>query len=145
MFFKLRRAKIIGFRTIAFFLVALLSFFSYVEQARAGSIFSQEAEMLINALHKDLIKKRVCDNDFMCSEMLQTLTEGNKRIYLNMYGQTDTVLASYVVAFFIEKGKIITGGIPITLRVFPKPKTEYMGLKYAFGSNEYLIKLELNK
>ena len=70
--------------------------------------------------------------------------EDGDRIYLNMYAQTDMNLSGIVVKFIVEKGIKITGGMPITLRVFHKPKTQYLGLKSIFGKDES-IKLEINK
>ncbi len=145
MFFKIKKSKKTPFRAVTFLLVLIISGFSCIEQSLAGSPSSPYVDTLKIELIKVLIRDHVCENDQICREMLYMPTEGYSRIYLNMYGQTDTVLASHVAAFFVEKGLKITEGTPIALRVFPKPKDDYMGLRYAFGSNDYLMKLELNK
>lgn len=147
MFFTKIKLKKIRFRAAIFLLASMLSGFSYMEQSIAGGFSSPYSDKLIDGLIDYLIKHDVCDSDSTCGKMIQTRTEGTKRIYINMYGQTDLVVASHAVAFFIEQAPKITEGTPTTLHVYPKTKDEYMnkGFKYAFGNNEYLIKLELNK
>ncbi len=145
MIFKINKLKKIPFRAIIFFLATLLSCFSYIEQSLAGSNTSPYIGILKNELIEALVKDHVCKDREKCREILHMRGEGYSKIYLNMYDQADTLLASHVAEFFITKGLKITEGTPIALRVFPKPKSEYMGLRYAFGSDDYLIKLELNK
>lgn len=119
-------------------------FFS--QPASAGAGFSEQGNALSKALYNDLLKKGICTNVRACAESLQMYREDGKRIYVNMYGQKNTILASKVAAFYIEKGLNITGGMPITLKVFTGPKTQYLGLiKGLFGNNEEILKLELNK
>lgn len=119
----------------------------YSEQSLAGGGYSDYSDLLIDGLIEYLIKHKICDSDRSCGKMIQTRTEGSKRIYINMYGQTNTIVTSNAVAFFIEEALKISEGTPVTLSAYPKPNDEYMnkGFKYAFGNNEYIINLELNK
>ena len=115
-----------------------------LENSMAGGKFSDQGNALYKSLHDELIAKSVCTNFQNCSDALQMYGEDGDRIYLNMYAQTDMNLSGIVVKFIVEKGIKITGGMPITLRVFHKPKTQYLGLKSIFGKDES-IKLEINK
>lgn len=136
MFLKIEKISIV-------YLLVFLSFLSHPEKATAGNATPEQIYTLKEALRKKLVKEGICLNIDDCAPMLH---EGsNKRIYLNLYGQTDQKLSSYIIDFFIQEGIKITEGIPISLRVFPKVKDEYLGLKYTFGSNDYLIKLDINK
>ena len=127
---------------------ALVIFFTslvFSQASFAGGGFTEQGDALSEALYDELIKTRACSDDLMCTRSLQIYRADGKRIHLNMYGQKDTVLASIVVSFFIEKGLKITRGMPISLKVFSGPKSQYLGLKSIFGKNEEILKLELNK
>jgi hypothetical protein len=147
MFFKIKKLRTLASRAKIFFFASLLCYFSYFEQSMAGSYYSPYVSTLKDKLIDSLVENNVCKNREICREILHMYAEGTSRIYLNMYDQSDTELASHVAAFFIKEGLKITKGIPITLSTYPKPKDEYMnkGFKYAFGNDEYLINLEINK
>ena len=126
--------------------ITLLSALLFSELSFAGAGFTEQGNALTAALYDELVKQKVCSiNTQLSTCSLQMLRADGKRIHLNMYGQTDTLLASKVAAFLVEKGIIITRGMPITLKVFPAPKTEYLGLKSVFGLTDATLKLEINK
>lgn len=127
---------------------ALVIFFTslvFSQASFAGGGYSEQGTALSKALYKELIKQGICTDNQMCWNHLQMYRQDGKRIHLNMYGQKDTLLASKVAAFFVEKGLKITDGMPITFKVFPAQKEHYLGLKSIFGNNEEILKLELNK
>jgi hypothetical protein len=133
------------FRLTAIILSLLTGLF-YWKTSFAGSSYSEQGNDLTRALKENLIKQGFCSLDTRlptCS--LQMYRADGKRIHLNMYGQTDTILASKVAAFLVENGIKITKGMPITLKVFSAPKTEYLGLKSIFSKNDEFLKLALNK
>ncbi len=142
MSFKTKKNKTTLQKIFLYSFIAFLGSF-YIEPSIAGGATPDATYELKEALRKTLVKQGLCLNIEDCVSMSH---EGStKRIYLNLYDQIDKKLASHIVDFFIQEGIKITGGIPISFRVFPKDKEEYLGLRYTFGSNDYLIKLEINK
>lgn len=126
----------------------MVTFFTgllFSQDSFGGGGFTEQGNKLSEALYDELMKTRVCSDVRMCRNALQMYRADGKRIHMNMYGQTDTLLASKVAIFYIEKGMKITGGMPITFKVFPAPKEHYLGLKSIFGKDEEILKLELNK
>lgn len=133
------------YRKPIIFLIIFLGIFSYVEKSLAGDATSPYVSTLKNNLVEALIKDGICQDRILCRKNLQMRTEGYKRIYLNIYNQADVEIISYTTAFFIKEGLKITKGAPITLSIYPKSADDYMGFKYSFNNNDYLINLELNK
>jgi hypothetical protein len=116
------------------------------EASFADAGYTEQGNALTKALKEDLIQQGICSLDTRLPTCdLQMYRADGKRIHLNMYGQTDTILASKVAAFLVEKGLKISRGMPITLKVFSAPKSKYLGLKSIFSKNDELLKLELNK
>ncbi len=129
--------------------IIIYSFISFlgtsnIEQAIAGGATSPYVVPMIDGLIEYLIKHKVCDSEQTCGKMIETFTEGTKRVYINMYGQTDTAVTSHAVAFFTEEALKISEGTPITLSVFPKPHDDYVNQDF-FSKKDHLIQLTLNK
>lgn len=109
---------------------------------------SPQGSALTKALFDQLKAQGVCKDNRSCNDALQMYREDGKRIYLNMYSQKDKKLASIVAEFLVARGLQITGGLPITLRVYPDPKTQYLGPVgnlAIIGVTPESIKLEINK
>jgi hypothetical protein len=111
----------------------------------SGKDFSKQGNALYKSLVEELIKQRMCTEYQSCFEILQLYSDDGDRIYMNMYGQINTKISSIVISHFIKKGISTTDGMPITLRIFPKPKSEYVGLWSIFKKSDESIKLEINK
>lgn len=111
----------------------------------AGEKYSEQGHALSKALVVELVKEKICVDVKACAEMLQMYGEDGDRIHLHIYSQTNRSFVSAVSRYLIESGLKVTGGVPITLLAFPGSHAQYMGIKAAFGSKEYAIKLEINK
>ena len=129
-------------------MVAFVAGLFFSQALLAGGRFTEQGNKLSEALYNELVKKGICSADtHACAKPFQMYREDDgNRIYLNLYGQKDMLLASKIVEFYVKKGLKITDGMPITFKVFPEPKEHYLGFfKGLFGNNEQSLKLELNK
>ncbi len=142
--FKTKKNRTILKKIILYSFISFLGT-SHIEQSMAGSSTSAYVDPLIDGLIEYLVKHKVCDSKNTCGKMIEARTEGTKRVYINIYNQTNIAVISHAVAFFTENAMKLTEGTPVTLSFYPKSHDDYMGFKYAFGNNEYLINLELNK
>lgn len=126
--------------------VFLFTYFGMTGASMAGSGFSDQGNALYKALNEHLMAQGVCKDYQTCHNVHQIYREdGGDRIYLNMYGQADTILTSMVAGFLVARGLKITGGRAITLHVYSGPHEQYQGLKSIFGASGESIKLEINK
>lgn len=135
-------------RTALMVALSLVAYLGAIGTSVAGDRFSEQGSALTKALIYQLMAQGVCKDIKNCNDALQMYREDGSRIYLNMYAQTDMTLASTVAGFLVARGLKITEGMPITLRVYPGPKTQYlgsMGSMAIIGINLESIKLEINK
>ena len=126
-------------------MVAFLGGLLFSPATFARSELTGRSNALAKALSTELIKQGICIDSQTCWAYLQMERKEGKKIYLNLYGQKNTLLASKIANFLVEKGLKITGEIPITFKVFSEPKTHYQGVKSMFVNNKELLQLELNK
>jgi hypothetical protein len=133
-------------RTFCVTVILLFAFLGMTEVSMGGSGFSEQGNALYKALNEHLVAKGVCKDHQTCHNAHQIYREdGGGHIYFNMYGQSDKALASTVAEFLVANGLKITGNMPITLRVFEGPKTQYLGFKAMINRSQESIKLEINK
>jgi hypothetical protein len=126
--------------------VFLITYFGMMGASMGGYGFSNQGNALTKALDDYLIVQGVCKDFQTCQNALQMYREDSRDcIYLNMYRQTDTALASTVTAFLVARGLKITGGMAITLHVYSGSHEQYADIKRIFGQSQQSIKLELNK
>jgi hypothetical protein len=126
--------------------IFFVTYFGTMEASMAGSSFSDQGNALYKAMNEHLMLKGICHDDQSCHNLHQIFREdGGEHVYFNMYGQKNKDLASVVVAFLVSSGLKITDGMPITLRVFEGPKTQYLGIKSMIGKSQEIIKLEIKK
>lgn len=139
---KKNKSRKILQRIIFYCLISFLGGF-YIEQAIAGSAFSQQGNAVYRGLIEELIHQKICSDNLSCSTKLNLYRTDGKRIYFNMYGQNDMTLTTNVTIFLIKKGLTLSNGMPITLTVFPKQKEEYVNSNSFFNKEEKILTLEL--
>lgn len=132
-------------RNILFGAICVSVFFGFCGFAQGGDKFSSQGNALYKALLDELIKGGICTDNQSCFDALQMYREDGDRIYMNMYAQTDNSLSAIVAKFIMENGLRITGGMPITLRIYVEPKSQHLGWKSVFGINQEAVKLEVGK
>ena len=133
-------------RTFCVTTIFLLACLGMTEIAMAGSGFSEQGNALSKALKDYLITQGICKDYLSCNKQLQIYrSDTSEHIYLFMYGQTDKTLSGIVAGFVVAHGFKITGGMPITLRVFEGPITQYLGFIAMVSKSQESIKLEINK
>lgn len=140
------RKNFVGQRMKFMIFTFLFTYFGMIGLAMGGDKFSEQGNSLIKALIGQLINEGVCKDIRSCNDILQMYREDdNGRVYLNMYGQTDTALTSKVISFLVTHGTKITGGLGITLHVFSGSHEHNHGVKQLFRRSQEVIKLEINK
>ena len=131
-------------RTYCVTAIFLFACVGMTEVSMAGSAYLEQGDALSKALKDYLITQGICKDYLSCNKQLQIYRrDTSDHIYFNMYGQADKALAGTVAGFVVAHGFKITSGIPITLRVYEGPKTQYLG--FQLFSNHESIKLEINK
>ena len=142
-----RRYKWISLsRTYCVTTIFLLACLGMTEVSMAGSGYLEQGNALDKALNEHLIAQGICKDNLSCNKQLQIYrSDTSDHIYLFMYGQTDKTLAGIVAGFVVAHGFKITSGIPITLRVFEGPITQYLGFIAMVSKSQESIKLEINK
>jgi len=129
-----------------YYIFVLLSF---VHLASAADFAKKNAAIvnLNQALLDNLVYERACKNQTACKSALNMYLDGDgvDRIYLIMYSQRKTELASKVAAFLIRDGMKITGEFPIELVVYSSDHKVNQGIKSFFYKTEPVIRLEINK
>ena len=108
-----------------------------------GEKYSKEGHALAKKVYEVLIQHGYCTEIRDCNKKLTIAGEHGNRVNIHLYGVTDRKLISIVFNMVLNEGPEITGGAPITLRVYPRPNSEYMGFK-SF-SKEPIITMEINQ
>lgn len=132
-------------RRTSLVVVIVFGCFGFLGNSMGGDKFSSQGNALYKSLLNELIRQGICTDSQTCFNALQMYGEDGDRIYMNMYAQTDRHLGAIVASFILKSGLTVTGGMPITLRIFRGPKSQYLGIKSLVGRNEESVKLEVNK
>lgn len=122
----------------------LIASFALPENSMSGDKFSSQGNALYKSILDELIRQGVCSDNQSCSNALRLYSEDGDRIYMNMYGQTDKRLGSVVAKHIIENGIGLTGGVPITLRIYASQKSENTGFR-SFIKRGASVTLEIDK
>jgi len=108
-----------------------------------GERYSKQGHALGKRVVEVLIQQGYCSDGNDCNKREVVLGEHGNRVNFNFYGMTDSKVLSVVFAMVLTEGLEITGGVPITISVFPKPKKEYLGAKSFFQKPS--IRMEVNE
>ena len=108
-----------------------------------GEKYSKQGHRLGKKVHEILLHEHYCQrtNNKNCQGVL--FGEHGNRVNLNLYGIHDQKIITSVLTMVVTDGLQITGGVPITIRFYAKPKEELLGLK-AFTASPSII-LEVNE
>jgi len=127
-----------------FFIVFLVSVTALLTMGM-GEKYSKEGKALGKKVFEVLHQQGYCSNTDPTDCYKKQLLFGDygNRVNLHLYGVTDRKTLSTIFAMVLSEGSEITGGAPITIRVYPRPKNEYLGFK-SF-SKEPIIAMEINQ
>lgn len=109
-----------------------------------GEKNKQELNLLWIGIRSMLIDKKYCSSPEDCHKKLPLYGEGGDRVHLNIYSYSNKDIISSVMEFVSREGISITRGVPITVQVFAKDKSEYensVGMIFV----KPVIKLEVNQ
>ena len=108
-----------------------------------GERYGKQGHTLGGKVYQALIQQGYCVDIDDCHKKAVMFGEDGNRVNLNLYGVEDRKVLSAVFAMVLTEGLEITGGVPITISVFPKPKKEYLGAKSFFQKPS--IRMEVNE
>lgn len=108
-----------------------------------GEKYSEQGGRLGKRIHALLITEGYCakNNNLNCKDVL--FGEDGNRVNLHLYGVHDRKVIASVLSVVAAEGMEITGGVPITIRFFSKPKKELLWLK-SFTASPAII-MEVNE
>ncbi len=108
-----------------------------------GEKYSKEGNALGKKMYDVLLQQGYCADLKDCHKKEALFGEHGNRVNLHLYGVTDRKLLSIIFAMVLSEGSEITGGAPITIRVYPRPNKEYLGFKSL--TKEPIITMEINQ
>jgi hypothetical protein len=105
-----------------------------------GEPYRNEGNKLSEEINKELMIKKQCNSTQECNKIFRAFAGHDTHVSFSVYAPDRQVLA-IVFKFLIEKGIIITNGVPIFIKVYPKPNEEYENNLF----NSSTITLEINQ
>jgi hypothetical protein len=87
--------------------------------------FREQGHALVTAMHQELIQQNLAPSDFngFLKEVPLYGGHGDK-VNLTIYKPDRNALAA-IFKFLVVHGLEVTGGVPISIRVYPKSREEY--------------------
>lgn len=126
-------------------LVFIFLCLNYLNSYAGGEQYRNQGHALGARIYEVLIQKHYCIDSNDCQKKEVMFGESGKRVNLNLYGIQEHEIISDVLQMVMHEGIKITDGAPITISVYPKQKSEYLGIKSALISPEPTVRLEINK
>jgi hypothetical protein len=109
-----------------------------------GEKYSKEGHALSKKVYEVFLQQGYCTDVNDCYKKEYFFGEHGNRVNIHLYGVTDRKLISTVFAMVLNEGSEVTGGAPITIRVYPRPKKEYM-VGFKTFTKEPIITMEINQ
>lgn len=107
-----------------------------------GGGYSEENILLSKSINSHLIEEGFCSSPRECHKKLDLYGAEGEQIHFLLYGQENRKMIAAFIEFSIDKGIAITGGKPISIRVFPKRRKEYGSF---FFSPKDIINVEIKE
>jgi len=108
-----------------------------------GEKYSEQGRALSPRVYEVLFREGYCTDWQDCYRKEVMFGEDGNRVNLHLYGVQDRKVIASVLSMVAAEGMEITGGVPITIRFFSKPKKELLGLK-SFTASPAII-MEVNE
>jgi hypothetical protein len=116
--------------------------FQVIPASGAGNRFAAEGARLSAAIERNLIEKNICRADATdCSKQIRLYGGHGNKVNYSIYAPDKKALAA-TIAFVVENGMEITGGVPISVSVYPRSRESYGNM---FFSPHPTISLEISK
>lgn len=96
----------------------------------------EEGARLALEIHEFLKEENICSSPMECKKLFSTYRRHGNKVNLNIYGVNNKKSNEAVLKVFelvLNRGVIITDGVPITIRVFSKSREEYGSIIPGFG------------
>ena len=120
--------------------IRLLIAVSFICIGGCGERYKNEGNRLKEEINRELIAQHLCLSVSECNKIFVTYSGHDNHVNFSFYAPDRFVLA-VVFKFLIEKGIIITNGVPISIKVYPKPIEEYKNNLF----NAPIITLEITQ
>lgn len=104
--------------------------------------YSKQGNQLLKSIDMDLISRGFCSTVNECKTQLEVYGEHGNRINYSIYGPKNRNVLAAFIGFVVENGTEITGGVPISISVYPKSSEQY-GNPLVRG--ETMIKVEVTQ
>lgn len=107
-----------------------------------GEKYAEQGNRLGRAIEQHLIDKKICSNDAQrCVKKLTMYGGHGNRINFSIYAPDRQALAA-MFSFLVQHGMEVTGGIPISITVYPKTRAAYGNI---FFSPPEQMTMEINR
>ena len=107
-----------------------------------GEKYSEQGHLLFQEIHKHLINSEICISKKECYKKFEIYHSHGNRVNFSIYNQKNNKKLSELIGFIVENGYKITGGVPISIYVYPKTRADYGNFLI---SPKPMMTLEINK
>jgi hypothetical protein len=108
-----------------------------------GEKYRRPGGVLYHSIINTIIAYGYCSDEQDCYRKEVMFGEHGNRVNLHLYDIHDQELIASILSMVATKGMQITGGVPIMIRFFSKPKKELLGHK-SFSASP-AITMEVNE
>lgn len=106
-----------------------------------GEKYSVQGHLLFQEIHKHLINSGICISKKECYKKFEIYGGHGNRVNFSVYNQKDNKELTQLIGFIVERGYKITGGVPISVSVYPKIRADYGNILI---SPKPMMTLEIN-
>ncbi len=107
-----------------------------------GEKYSTQGRALSKKIDDYLISRGICSTVKDCNVKFETYEGHGNQVNYSIYNPKDRKGLAVLIEFVIENGIQITGGVPISISVYPKSRKDYGNFIF---NPETIIKVEVIK
>lgn len=106
-----------------------------------GEKYSEQGHLLSKKINESMIAAGICSTFNECKTQLEIYGGHGNQVNYTIYNPDRKALA-VLIEYVIENGIQITGGVPISISVYPKPREDYGNF---FFQPNAMIKVEVTQ
>ena len=123
-------------------IVGVLSLLPAGSALAIGEKYADQGARLGRAIDKHLIDQKICMSGGQdCNRKLPMYGGHGNKINFSIYAPDKQALAA-MVAYLIEHGMEVTGGVPISITVYPKTREAYASLLFSSPDPSITFKID---
>jgi hypothetical protein len=130
---KSKKLYLVGAALLAVIIVSIL--------VGCGEKYSEQGHILSREIHNNLISRGICTSKD-CNAEYEVYGGHGNQINYSIYNPKDRKVLAALIEFVVENGLQISGGVPISISVYPKSRSEYGNMLF---NPKPIVKVEVAK